>query len=430
MIKYDTYKYSGYHWLGDIPKGWDVFRIKDIIQKIGSGVTPKGGSEIYVNKGVPFLRSQNIYDDGLRIDNVSFITETIHNKMKNSQLKPNDILINITGASIGRTCIIPLDVKEANINQHIIYVRCKESIVPFVSNYFKTNTIKEHINRIQAGTSKEALNMGQVLTIPIVFPPLPEQKIIANYLDHKTKAIDQKINLLTQKTTKYKELRKAIINQTVTKGLDENVQLKDSGIEWIGDIPKHWEVKRLKDYFELSKGVNSSKYNNDYVKDVKNQGDFPVYSGQTENYGVMAKINSYEYNFDETLLLVTTVGANAMGLNKLKGKFTLSQNCAIMRINKKAFVHYQYYYLLQLFQEERKIIPTIMQPSLRIEDLKKYFILFPPLSEQTAIANYLDEKTSTIDAIISNIESQINHLKELRVTVINDVVTGKIRVSD
>ena len=125
--KYNKYKDSGIDWLGVIPENWEVKRIKDAITKIGSGVTPKGGSETYVNEGIPLIRSQNVYNDGLRLNNVSFITEEVHNKMKNSQLKPLDILINITGASIGRTCIFPVTIKTANINQHIIYLRIKKT---------------------------------------------------------------------------------------------------------------------------------------------------------------------------------------------------------------------------------------------------------------------------------------------------------------
>ena len=401
MIKYNTYKNSGIDWLGEIPEHWDLGRIKDITKKIGSGVTPKGGSEIYVDKGIPFLRSQNIYNDGLRIDDVSFITETIHSKMRNSQLKPNDILINITGASIGRTCIVPLDLKEGNINQHIIYVRCKESIVPFVSNYFKTNTIKEHINRIQAGTSKEALNMGQVLTIPIVIPPLKEQKTIATYLDRKTKAIDQKINLLTQKTAKYKELRKAIINQTVTKGLDKTVKLKDSGIEWIGEIPEHWEVKRLKDLTIISTGSKNSE-------DYDNDGTYPFFVRSPN----IKKINTFSYEGEAVL----TAGDGDIGkiFHYINGKFDVHQRVyCVSGFNNKLNAKYFYYYLSsKLYNQAMINNSNSIVNSLRLPLFRNFEIIISSTKEeQTGIANYLDEKTGTIDAIVSNIKSQINHVK-------------------
>ncbi|MEM1120260.1 MAG: restriction endonuclease subunit S, partial [Bacteroidota bacterium] len=117
LAKYKTHKDSGVQLFGDVPSHWEVKRIKDFTIRIGSGITPKGGSSVYVDKGVTFLRSQNVYDDGLRIDNVSFISEETHDKMNSSKLKPDDVLMNITGASIARTCLVPKNLKEANINQ-------------------------------------------------------------------------------------------------------------------------------------------------------------------------------------------------------------------------------------------------------------------------------------------------------------------------
>jgi type I restriction enzyme S subunit len=109
-----------------------------------------------------------------------------------------------------------------------------------------------------SSVTRASLSQNVLNNLPTILPPLPEQTIITNYLDKKTKAIDQKINLLTKKAEKYKELRKSLINQTVTKGLDKTVKLKDSGINWIGEIPKHWEVKRLKDLYKLYTGNSIS----------------------------------------------------------------------------------------------------------------------------------------------------------------------------
>lgn len=132
-MKYEQYVPSEFDAIKLKPNNWKTLRVKDLISKIGSGVTPRGGSEVYLESGIPLLRSQNVYDDGLRIDDVSYIDEVTHQKMKNSQLRPFDLLINITGASIGRTCIVPPTLKQANINQHIIYLRMKKNKVDFIS---------------------------------------------------------------------------------------------------------------------------------------------------------------------------------------------------------------------------------------------------------------------------------------------------------
>lgn len=206
----------------------------------------------------------------------------------------------------------------------------------------------------------------------------------------------------------------------------EDIEMKDSGIEWIGKIPKNYNLEPLKKYFLFEKGKNAGMYTGEYIG--KNEGKYPVYSGQTENEGIMGLINSYEYDLEECLF-TTTVGAKVMTVSYLRGKFTLSQNCLIMINNKNQIcTKYIYYYLQGLFRYEKSSIPSYMQPSLRIEDLKKYRILFPFIKEQEKISNFLDEKTSQFDSIISKKEALIQKLEETKKSLISEVVTGKVKV--
>ncbi|GAL65833.1 restriction endonuclease subunit S [Jejuia pallidilutea] len=438
LKKYNNYKDSGIEWLGEIPEHWEVKRIKDAITKIGSGVTPKGGSETYVDEGIPLIRSQNVYNDGLRLDNVSFITEEVHNKMKNSQLKPFDVLVNITGASIGRTCIFPESVKTANINQHIIYLRVKKKKVEYFSYYLKSNTIQEYIMNIQAGTSKEALNMSQILNIGLPFPESKEQTQIATYLDAKTTAIDKKVKLLQQKIKHYKAYRKALINETVTKGLDKTVKLKDSGISWIGDIPEHWEVKRLKDVCRIFTGnsisdkslfeINKDAYNYIATKDIN------IHTKQV-NYdnGVYIPKNDKSFRITKkNTCLICLEGASAGKKLTFVDREVAFVNklCAIKSFDKNVFDKY-IFYLLQtnLFNSQFFELLSGLIGGVSLGLLKYFNILVPAIKEQQQIANYLDAKTATLDKIVKNIEGQITTLKELRKTLINEVVTGKVKVS-
>ncbi len=413
MEKYNKYKDSGIEWLGDIPEHWGIERVKNIFKNLDSKRIPLSGSERQ-------KMSLNRYD----YYGASGVIDKVDKYIFNDTL----ILIGEDGANLVTRskplAFIAQGKFWVNNHAHILKPKFDNNI-----NYFVLALESLDYSIWISGSAQPKLTQDKLNNISIYLPPLKEQTQIANYLDAKTTAIDKKVNLLQQKIKHYKAYRKTVINETVTKGLDKTVKLKDSGIDWIGEIPEHWEVKRLKDYFILSKGVNSSKYNNDYVKDEANLGEYPVYSGQTENNGLMAMINSFEYNYNKKVMLVTTVGAKAMDLKIVQGKFTLSQNCALFISKKGIDTDFQYFYLTQLFREERKVIPTIMQPSLRIEDLKKYFVLLPPIKEQQQIANYLDTKTTTIDKIVKNIEAQIITLKELRKTLINEVVTGKVKVS-
>lgn len=421
MIKYEKYKPSDIDWLGEIPQNWELKRVKDIINKIGSGVTPKGGSEVYVDVGIPLIRSQNVYDDGLRLDDVSFIDEETNNKMKSSQLKPNDILINITGASIGRSCVVPKNIEIANINQHIIYLRVKEKYVPFIAYYIKSNVVKEYINLIQAGTSKEALNMGQAINIPVVIPDFNTQNAIVSFIENKTQAIDKKINLLIQKANCYKEYRKSIINEAVCKGLNKNVIFKNSDINYINDIPEHWKIERIKDLFNIGRGRVIGQ------ELLVEEGKYPVYSSQTENNGCLGYIETYD--FDNDLLTWTTDGANAGTVFRRSGKFNCTNVCGTLIPKRKNLDLDYVVYALQESATHNKRIDTngakIMNNEMAVIN-----IAFPPLKEQTEIAKYLDIKTQTTDKIVENINTQIIKLKELRKTLINDVVTGKIKLTE
>ena len=198
---------------------------------------------------------------------------------------------------------------------------------------------------------------------------------------------------------------------------------KNSGVEWLGEIPEHWEVKKVFHYFKAEKGKNAAILTKDYCGKI--EGKFPVYSGQTENNGIMSSINQFEFDFeDDGCLFTTTVGAKAMTVSFLKSKFSLSQNCMIIVKRKKEIYSKFYFYHFQpIFHFFRSQIPDHMQASFRMEDLYKLKFYLPPFQEQTAIANFLDDKTTKIDQAIAIKQQQIELLKERRQILIHKAVT-------
>jgi type I restriction enzyme S subunit len=186
--------------------------------KIGSGVTPRGGADSYVSSGVAFLRSQNVYDDGLRLDDVAYISEDVDKTMSRTRLQVNDVLLNITGASIGRSSIVPEDVLPANVNQHVCIVRPSATIsAQFLAYALKSQAVREQIFGGENGSSREGLNYQQVGNLWIAIPDtLEEQERIVSFLDNATRAID----LLKAKVTKaialLNEHRSALIVSAVT----------------------------------------------------------------------------------------------------------------------------------------------------------------------------------------------------------------------
>lgn len=200
--------------------------------------------------------------------------------------------------------------------------------------------------------------------------------------------------------------------------------MKDSGIEWIGEIPKDWDYVPLKAYYEFEKGKNAALYTQEYIGE--NEGPYPVYSGQTQDEGIMGRVNSYDYDIKKCLF-TTTVGAKVMTPKMLTGRFCLSQNCLIMKQIQQVYDNFIYYLLIPLFDYYKSLIPTYMQPSLRIEDLKSYRFYLPSMPEQQKIADFLDKKCSHIDSVLEKVRASIDEYKQLKQSVITQAVTKGIK---
>ncbi len=216
-------KNSGIPWIGEIPEHWKIKKLKFLTSKIGSGVTPTGGAAVYQSQGVPFLRSQNIHSDGIRMNDIAFISEQIHNQMSSSKVYPNDVLLNITGASIGRCSIVPDSLSEANVNQHVCIIRSNQKILPeFLHNYLVSEKGQYQIFRSENGISREGLNFEQIKSFYIVKPSPFEEKEIALWLDCKTREIDNLISKTRISIEKLQEYRRSLITAAVTGKLDIN----------------------------------------------------------------------------------------------------------------------------------------------------------------------------------------------------------------
>jgi type I restriction enzyme S subunit len=198
---------------------------------------------------------------------------------------------------------------------------------------------------------------------------------------------------------------------------------KESGVEWLGEIPEDWDIKKTSLLFSAKKGSSAAQLTKEYCATI--EGEFPVFSGQTENDGIMALINTYEFDSGcNGFLFSTTVGAKAMSLMHVKGKFSLSQNCmVIIPLITSIDIRFYYYHMQPLFSFERGLIPEHMQASFRMEDLYAYRIALPSFSTQQIIASFLDTETAKIDGLIKDYEELITLLQEKRQALISHAVT-------
>ena len=178
--------------IGTIPADWEVVRLGDGVTHVGSGVTPRGGKSAYTASGITFLRSQNVHFDGLRLEDVVYIPSETDNAMVRSRVQPDDVLLNITGASIGRCTVAPGGLGPANVNQHVCIIRTSEAFNErFVAKWLSTPRSQREIDDVQTGQSRQGLNYQQVRQLTIARPSRAEQDYIAAALDGVDDAIEQ-----------------------------------------------------------------------------------------------------------------------------------------------------------------------------------------------------------------------------------------------
>lgn len=407
-------------------------RIKDITTKVGSGVTPRGGAAVYQESGIPLFRSQNITNDGLLTDDIAYISEEIHDSMSGSQLKPNDVLLNITGASIGRCYYLPEEFTEGNVNQHVCIIRLKKNVLPAFLYYNLISETGQHlIDSCQTGANREGLTKEDLCNFEFEIPSIERQKEIVAYLNERIALVTRQVSLLTSKRDAYLRLKKSIINRAVTKGLNPNVKMKDSGVDWIGEIPEGWEVKRMKEICDyVSRGITPD-YIDDGTNKVMNQATFSKGWLDESNVRYTSK-KSESARIKKGDLLMASTGGGVLGkiyyFNSDDENFYADSHVTILR-NSKGLnqMKYLYYYFYLCYDE---INATMVKGSTNQTELQKNYLLsyelaIPPLSEQHSIATYLDDKCSKIDRIISNLDKQISKYDELKRSLIDEVITGK-----
>lgn len=425
--QYEKYKPSGIDWLGEIPEGWEVKRLKDVISiPLSYGANE---SALEDNPDYPrYIRITDFSDEKIRDDIFVSLAPSIAN---NYLLQENDILFARSGATVGKSFIFRNYEGKACYAGYLIKVRNKKKIVnsDFLYKFTKTYKYSDWTKHIQIKSTIENISAekyGYFLHIPI--PPLQTQTAIAKYLDQQTTLIDRKIELFKAKKQSYLELKQTLINEVVTGGLDKTAEMKDSEIEWIGQIPKHWELKRGKDLFKYIKKINKQL-------ECKNVLSLTYNGVINKDYNTKAGLNpeSYEtYQFVDKndlifkLIDLENIKTSRVGIVHEHG----IMSSAYIRLksnksfNKYFYYLYFYYYKINLFN----YLGGGVRSTINFSTLLEISIIIPKKSEQIAIANYLDEKTNKIDQIIKKIDENVLALQEFRKTLINNVVTGKVKV--
>ena len=428
--RYDKYKDSGVAWIGEIPEHWEVIKIKNAFNII-SGATPKTDNMAYWDGEITWITPADYNtEDKIISSGKRNITLAGLNSCGTS-IVPEGSIIFSKRAPIG---LVAINVVPLCTNQGCISCIPKPSVNTKYF-YYLMSVLTEWFELFGSGTTFKELSTNNFANFILSQPLILEQQSIAAYLDQKCGEIDELITLQEEMITKLQSYKQSVITEAVTKGLDKNVPLRDSGIEWIGEIPKHWVVKRLK-----------------YVCDFNPQNDQSISKLSEVGYLPMERLkNGY------MLPSVISVSNLTQGLTFFKkndivlAKVTpcfengniaiaknLVNNCGfgsselfvfrVKSINRKYL-----FYLLQ----EGKIKDVCKSTMIGTGGLKRISPIFmkniqlpiPSLSEQQAIADYLDQKCSEIDELISIKQQKIEKLKEYKKSLIFECVTGKRKVS-
>jgi len=440
--RYSSYKDSGVEWLGEVPEHWKIKRLKDLTKILTCGLasTPEYVSE---QVGVPFLSAQNVRPNRLDLSKYSYISKQLHKQLtKYRKPQRNDVLVTRVGAGIGDACIIDTDF-EFSIYVSLTHIRTNNQLLLSFLVYFFGTAYLSILNKAGTpdGGGQGNLNVKNVNRFLIPTPPLPEQKAIAHYLDTKTAQCDRKIALLTQKAKLYGNLKQSLINETVTRGLDKTVPMCDRGVEWLGEVPEHWEIKRLKEVIvgSLTYGANetATDSNPQHPRFIRITDFSENEELRNETFKSLPPDVAQKYLLKEGDILFARSGATigkTFHFKNYQGKACYAGYLIKARpksnILSSTFLSY---YTKSGFYNTWKSQIFIKATIENISAEKYGFFLFiplPPLCEQKAITDYLDTKIAQIDKIIQTINTQIEKLKELRKTLINDVVTGKIKVTE
>lgn len=434
MEQYSAYTNEGTPWGLQFPAHWTRAKLGRVTSKIGSGATPKGGKTVYLDAGkTSLIRSLNVYDEGFRHTDLAYIDDESARQLDSVSVCDGDVLLNITGASILRSVIAPPDVLPARVNQHVSILRpTREVSAGYLHAWLISPQMRRYMYSQSVGSTREAITKSQLQSFPIMLPPTIEQDAIVSYLDSKTAEIDGVVGRLRRQRELLERYKRELIAHTVTRGLNPDAPMKDRGLEWLGEIPEHWQIQTLSNMTDENKTKN---------KDLAERNLLSLSYGQIIRkdidlaFGLLpASFDSYQIIEPGYVVLRMTDLQNdkrslRSGYVQERGIITSAYVSLIPRPQvSSGFLAW----LLRTY-DLKKVFYSLgsgVRQSLNYSELRTLPTLLPPLDEQQAIAAYLDEKTAEIDDLVADLDRQVELLQKYRKQLINDVVTGKVRVCE
>ena len=432
-------KDSGIEWIGKIPETWEVKRLKNLCTSNESMIADGDWIESpdISDEGIRYYTTGNIGDGVFKNQGNGFISESTFNKLNCTAVYPGDLVFSRLNNPIGRACIIPNNYPICIVAVDNVIVRpdskYDKRFLVYISmcpGYQETNML------IARGTTMQRMSRSQLQNVDMPIPPLADQQRIADYLDENCGEIDSLIGLQEQMIEKLKTYKQSVITEVVTKGLNPNVKLVPSGVDWIGEIPEGWKVLPIK---RICRNITDGSHFS-----PSTAGEGKPYITVSNVYGDEVHVEeAAKISFDDFSTLVAngcqpptgsvllakdgTVGRTAVVYDN---DYVVLSSLGILTPSNTVLSKYLKY-LLDSDSLQAQMQLAMAGSALRritITKICKFVGLLPPLNEQQVIIFYLDEKCSDIDRLIEMKQQKIEKLKDYKKSVIYEAVTGKISI--
>ena len=427
--QYEEYKDSGVEWLGEIPKDWEMWKIAHAYLEIGSGTTPPSSNEEWYVGDIPWVTTGELREK-LILDTKKKVSKKTIKAFPTLRIYPvGSIAIAMYGATIGRLGILGV---EATTNQACC-VMSQSNVIFNKFLYYWMQAFKDDIVRLSSGGGQPNINQETVASLKVSTPRHKEQVQIANFLDYETAQIDTLIEKQQTLIQLLKEKRQAVISHAVTKGLNPDAPMKDSGVEWLGEVPEHWEVIQAKYIADITRGA------------ILRPVDAPEYFDENGEWSYLnisdaTKCDKYLYEsklrlsplgskksarvYPNNLIITASATIGKAFINKVK---VCVHDGFIPFCNIKVDINYLYHYVSNpyLYAAMGK---SNTQKNIYLDEVKNMIVTVPSREEQEKIVEHIEKNQNEYSKLIDKAQQQIQLMQERRTALISAAVTGKIDV--
>ncbi|MDV2488227.1 restriction endonuclease subunit S [Acinetobacter johnsonii] len=445
MAKYQKYaecKDSGVEWLGEIPSHWEMWKLSHAYNEIGSGTTPSTSNEENFEGDIPWVTTGELRENIILDTKKKVSQKTIELFPTLRKYPSGSVAIAMYGATIGRLGILGV---EATTNQACC-VMTTSKVLDNKYLFYWLQAFKNEIIQLSSGGGQPNINQEKVASLKISAPLVEDQVTIVNFLDHETAKIDSLISKQEKLIELLKEKRQAVISHAVTKGLDPNVPMKDSGVEWLGQVPEHWLKTKLVGVADGTKGcfVNGPFGSDLLANELQDEGVPVVYIRDIKPTGYKRKSTVHVTDKKALQLEVCKLEANDVIISKVgdppgdaclypenEPSAIITQDVIRIRVNK---IKFEPMYLVYLLNSDfgRTVMDNISVEGTRkrvsLGDFKATKFVLPTLEEQRVIITFLKNECQKIDSIYKKAIHSISLSQERRTALISAAVTGKIDV--